>query len=296
MISSIIGILLSAGIILKGYGEPVSWELIILVLMSFIVGYINKKFTCLAYVTSLVYLIDILLVTLKIKEAYFTLPYEKLILLVGVLHIIEGLLTYLYGSKQNRCIVSYKRNQITGGYEAYRKWYIPLFLFTIKGFYVPLLCVVVYADETYTMKPEEKARKSGLCILGYGSFILLISIFISISKWPLIVGIILMPVAHEILFVINDFMEKGTYIYNLPVKGVRVIEINNEQKQKNKIKRGDIILKINGKDILDEEMYYHQVLEERLVMILQDMKGNIKILNFDKQAYERLQVVILPTE
>lgn len=264
--------------------------------MSFILGYINKKWTCLAYGITCVYFIDFLLMMFKAREEHFNLPYEKLILLVGVLHIVEGLLTYLYGSKQNRCIVSYKRNQITGGYEAYRKWYIPLFLFTIKGFYIPLLCVIAYGDETYTMKPEEKARKSGKCILSYGLFILLIGILISLAKLPLLVGIIVMPVTHEILFVINHLMEKGNCIYNLPARGVRVIEINHEQRHQNKIKRGDIILKINGKNIIDEDIYYQQLLEKWLVIMLQDMQGNIKILNFDQREYEKLEVIILPTQ
>ena len=296
VISNAVGILLSIGITLSNYGEPVSWELAILVLMSLILGVIDKKLTCLAYTTALVYLMDIILVGFKIKAVYFTLPYEKLILLVGVLHMLEGLLTYLYGAKDNQCIINYKRNQITGGYETYRKWYIPLFLFTIKGFYVPLLCVLVYADETYTMKPEAKARKSGKCILLYGTIILMIGLLVYLKKVPLILGIIMMPIAHELLLAINDFMERGPYMYSLPRKGVRIIEINKEQKQTNKIKRGDVILKVNGADIISEEDYYKQLLEKRLVMMIKDLEGNKKILSFDKEEYEKLEVIILPKE
>ena len=131
----LVGILLSAGIIGRGYGEPVSIELILLVLGSMVLGALDPKFTCLAYVTAIIYLIDAGLVLLKIKGTYFTLPYEKLILLVGALHIIEGVMAYFYGAKDNLCVVNYKRNQITGGYQAYRRWYIPLFLFTIHGIF-----------------------------------------------------------------------------------------------------------------------------------------------------------------
>ncbi len=296
VIGSAIGILLSAGIILKNYGEPVSWELVILLLMSLILGFIDKKLTCLAYVTALVYLMDTILVGFKLKAMYFTLPYEKLILIVGALHMLEGLLTYLFGARENQCIINYKRNQITGGYQAYRKWYIPLFLFTIKGFYVPLLCVLVYADETYTMKPEAKAKKSGKCIWMYGSIILLIGLLVCLRKVPLVLGMIMMPIAHELLFVINDFMERGPYMYSLPKKGVRVIEINKEQKQRNNIKRGDVILKVNGKNIIGEEEYYKQLLEKRLVMMIEDLEGNKKILSFDKEEYEKLEIIILPRE
>ena len=296
VIGSAIGILLSAGIILKNYGEPVSWELVILLLMSLILGFIDKKLTCLAYVTALVYLMDTILVGFKLKAMYFTLPYEKLILIVGALHMLEGLLTYLFGARENQCIINYKRNQITGGYQAYRKWYIPLFLFTIKGVYVPLLCVLIYTDETYTMKPEVKAKKSGQCIGVYGSIILLVGLLVCFRKMPLVLAMMIMPMAHELLFVINDWMERGPYMYSLPKKGVRVIEINKEQKQRNPIKRGDVILKVNGKDILDEETYEKQLLEKRIVMMLEDLEGNKKILSFDKEEYEKLEIIILPRE
>lgn len=296
VIGSAIGILLSAGIIFKNYGEPVSWELVILLLMSLILGFIDKKLTCLAYVTALVYLMDTILVGFKLKAMYFTLPYEKLILIVGALHMLEGLLTYLFGARENQCIINYKRNQITGGYQAYRKWYIPLFLFTIKGVYVPLLCVLIYTDETYTMKPEVKAKKSGQCIGVYGSIILLVGLLVCFRKMPLVLAMMIMPMAHELLFVINDWMERGPYMYSLPKKGVRVIEINKEQKQRNPIKRGDVILKVNGKDILDEETYEKQLLEKRIVMMLEDLEGNKKILSFDKEEYEKLEIIILPRE
>ena len=109
-------------------------------------------------------------------------------------------MAYFYGAKDNLCVVNYKRNHITGGYQAYRRWYIPLFLFTIQGIYVPLICVLVYADETYTMNPEVKARRSGKYIFIYGCIILLVGILVTLKKVPLPLGIIMMPIAHELLF------------------------------------------------------------------------------------------------
>ncbi len=290
------GLLLSGIVVFNNYGQPVSIELILLVLASMILGRIDKRLTCLSYVIATIYLVDTGLILLKLKENYFTLPYEKLIVLVGVLHMIEGIMTYFYGAKGNQCVINYKGNQIAGGYQAYRKWYIPLFLFTINGYYVPLLCVLVYGDETYTMMPELKSRKNGKYIFIYGCHIFLIGIAVVLHQVSLPIGIMLMSIAHEMLFAMNYFLEQAPCIYTLPRKGVRVIEIIKEQVQRNKIERGDIILKINGKNIEDEETYYKQLGEQRLVIILEDLKGNKKILHFEQREYEELGVIILPNE
>ncbi len=290
------GLLLSGVAVINHYGEPVSIELILLVIASMILGRIDKRLTCLAYVIAIIYLIDTGLVLLKLKENYFTLPYEKLIVLVGVLHMIEGAMAYFYGAKDNLCVINYKGNQIAGGYRAYRKWYIPLFLFTINGYYVPLLCVLVYGDETYTMVPELKSRKSGKYILIYGCLILMVGIAVVLHQVSLPIGIMLMPIAHELLFAMNHFLEQAPYIYAVPIKGVRVIEVMKEQVQRTKIERGDIILKINGENVEDEETYYKQLGEQRLVMILEDLKGNKKILHFEHREYEELGVIVLPNE
>ena len=290
------GLLLSGVAVINHYGEPVSIELILLVIASMILGRIDKRLTCLAYVKPNIYQVDTGLVLLKLKENYFTLPYEKLIVLVGILHMIEGIMAYFYGAKDNICVINYKGNQIAGGYRAYRKWYIPLLLFTINGYYVPLLCVLVYGDETYTMVPELKSRKSGKYIFVYGCLILMVGIAVVLHQVSLPIGIMLMPIAHELLFAMNHFLEQAPYIYAVPTKGVRVIEVMKEQVQRTKIERGDIILKINGKNIEDEETYYKQLGEQRLVMILEDLKGNKKILHFEQREYEELGVIVLPNE
>ena len=57
-----------------------------------------------------------------------------------------------------------------------------------------------------------------------------------------------------------------------------------------------MILKVNGKNIIGEEEYYKQLLEKRLVMMIEDLDGNKKILSFDKEEYEKLEIIILPRE
>ncbi len=292
----LISTLLSAGVIVFDLGEEVTFELIFLVIGSIILGKINVRLTCLAYVASSVYIIDLLITLLGIKGSEFNLPYEKLILLVGIMHIIEGFMAYFYGAIDNVCVLNYKDKQIIGGYRAYRKWYIPLFLFEINGIYLPLICIMAYCDETYTMMPSRKSHINGTSVLIYGVVVACIGFLTIIGILATSIAMLIMPIAHEVLFMIDEHLEKEPYIYDFPKKGVRVIEVSGNQDSVNKIQRGDIILKVNGKQIVDEDSYYKEIDSVRMVMTLKDLDGNKKILHFDKVDYDKLEVIILPKE
>ena len=292
----LISILLGLGVIYFDLGTEVTFELIFLVIGSFILGKINVRLTCLAYVVSLVYFTDLIITLLGIKKEPFSLPYEKLIVLVGVMHMVEGFMVYLYGAIDNVCIVNYKDEKIIGGYRTYRKWYIPLFLFKLNGIYLPLICIMAYCDETYTNIPVQKSKRNGVAVFIFGVIITYMGLVVLGGRMIVMLAMAIMPLAHELLFMIDEYLEKEPYIYDLPKKGIRVLEVSKEQHSVTKIERGDIILKINGKLLTDEDSYYKAIKEARLVMILKDLGGNKKILHFDRKDYEQLDIVILPKE
>ena len=291
----IISILLSLVVVIFDLGAEITFDLIFLVIGSFIMGQINIRFTCLAYVVSALYLLDLVITLLGIKQDYLNLPYEKLILLVGITHVVEGIMAYLYGDIDNASIVNYKEEQIIGGYKTYRRWYIPLFLFKLGGVYLPIICVMGYCDETYTTNPSVKTQRNGITILIYGLIMIYVGMMVLNNKVPIVVAMIIMPLAHELQFVVSDYLERKPYMYSIPSKGVRIMEVSRQQETINKIERGDIVLKVNGKEIQDEESYYKAIDDNKLIMILKDLAGNKKILYFDKSTYEKLEIIILPT-
>ena len=292
---ALISSLLSLPVMIFDIGAEVTFELIFLVIASFGLSKINVRLTCLSYVVSFVYLVDLVITLLGIKNFYFDLPYEKLILLTGTMHVIEGVMAYFYGYVDNTCVVNYKDNQILGGYKSYRRWYIPLFLFKVKGIYLPLLCVMAYCDETYTMIPKKKTHRNAIMVAIYGLVVIYMGILVLSQRMLIVIAMTIMPLAHELLFIIDEYLEKEPYMYSIPKKGVRIIEVSSKQESVNKIERGDIMLRVNGKNILNEDSYYRAIDDKKLVMILRDISGNKKILYFDKKSYEELEVVILPS-
>ena len=158
------------------------------------------------------------------------------------------------------------------------------------------MCIMAYCDETYTMIPTQKSHRNGIAVLIYGAIVTYIGLLTIKGKMELVLGMSMMPLAHELLFMIDNYLEKEPYIYNFPKKGVRVLEVSPNQTYVNRIERGDIVLKINGKDVLDEDSYYKAIEDKNLIIILKDLYGNRKILHFNKREYEKLEVIILPKE
>lgn len=287
-----IGIGLSTMIIVFDLGIPFTWWLILLVPASILGGLIDQHFTCLAYAVTFIYLIDSGTNYLKFKTELL-LPYGSLILLVGGLHLIEGILTSLYGYKENKCIITYKGNKIAGGYQAYRKWRIPLFLFVLNGIYVPIIVVMVYGDDTYTMNPKKKAQKMGLYIGIYGLIMIFLS-FISHESRLLPITILCMPILHELMLKISKKQEEKEPLYSYPNRGVRVIEILNQEEGKSFLKRGDIILSINNQEINELEAYDKIINEEALVIKIETLQGGEKIVCCKGKELHQLGVILLP--
>lgn len=218
---------------------------------------IDGRLTCLTYVVACIYTIDYLLVMLGWKSAFFELSYGRLIYLVGGLHFMEGILTLFFGDKKTQAVVKYRGKEIAGGYRAYGKWLIPLLFFSFRGIYVPIVAAIVYFNETFVMSPKEKSKKMGLLIGSFGLLILAIGFLVEKGLLALTTGIWLMPIFHELLFWIDNTLEKGPLKYTYPALGIRVIDIlgNNALD----IRRGDIIIALNQKVLMEESSYYDEL-------------------------------------
>jgi len=141
------------------------------------------------------------------ESACFALPYSNLIIVVGIMHMIEGIMTVLSRHQYKEVIVAYKRNTLVGGYHVYRKWFIPLLLFYIRDFYIPILAILVYADDTYGAEPSRKTGIMGGYILGYGVVIALLGYMAFREFFPLQLAMMCMPVLHEQIFEVNRRVE-----------------------------------------------------------------------------------------
>lgn len=277
-------------------GIPFTLGILILIPISLIGGWINPKYTCLAYVVPITYVIDCLLHAINMRQTQL-IPYENFIILIGILHAIEGFLTTEYGANDYKEITNYERNKIAGGYQLERRWYVPLLFFTIKGFYIPILAVLAYTDETYNMKPKQKATKMGFVIKLYACTILLLGTLTKLGYIPLILTIFFTLILHELMFAINDQIEAHSPMNTLPTTGLRIVATTQIPGFNNPFSRGDIIESINSHPINTLEDYENilNTNEDQYTIIIQTLEGTYHTISCNKSLLIRASNVFLPT-
>lgn len=290
-------LLISALVILADIKIPISWEFILVIIVSIIVNQIDSKLTCMAYVIAILFIIDEVLVLSGLKSNYFRLAYIEMIVLVGILHCIEGLLTFSYGGNRNVAIMTYRGKKVAGGYQAYGRWFIPLLLFSINGFYVPIVAAVVYLNESFVLTPKVKARRMGSWIFIYGLIVMSMGYFTSTGDLPLLLSILTMPILHEILFAIDAHIEQGELLYPYPKQGVRVMDFEEmipSRLGKRNIEKGDIILKVNQSRVNTEEEYRAALGKENMKLVLQKLSGAMTEVRYTYEELEGMKLVFLP--
>ena len=209
-----------------------------------------------------------------------------IIALVGILHFMESLLILLEGADDSIPIIIKKEGKFASAYMMQKYWPLPFALLVMEVMtavpqgsiempdWWPLMKniidnpggVLVYSIYPITAVPIRrycgihhsgaKSRRTALSLMAYSLFLLVTAIFAPNRIWLQGLGVILMPLLHEILIVQGQKRErysKPLYVY--PDKGVRVLDLKPEGLgEKLGLRRGDVILKINGTEI---ENYLH---------------------------------------
>lgn len=299
MIASItVGILISALMIMLGLGIPLTPGVLLIIPISIIFGLITPKYACLAYVVPSIYVIDCILHGLGLLQGHNPnlLPYENIIILIGILHAIEGGLTAQYGANDSKEILSYNKEKIAGGYRLDKKWCVPLLFFTIKGWYIPIVAVLAYTDETYTMKPNQKASKMGFIIKLYACTVLGLGVLSKLGYIPVILVLFFVLILHELMFAINEQLEAHSTINTPPKQGLRIIATTESQDFHNPFNRGDIIEFINSDPINTLEDYEKALNTdaEQYIISMQTVEGNYKIIHCDKTLLKKAENIFLP--
>ncbi|MBP3886590.1 MAG: hypothetical protein J6F30_02885 [Cellulosilyticum sp.] len=290
-----IGLILSLVMIRSGLVIQLEWCFLLIVLVSFIVSKINTRLTCLAYVMAIIFFIDCLLIIIGLKETLFKLDYVKMIYIVGILHFIEGIFTFLWGGEDSCPIITYRGKKVAGGYEASGSWLIPLLFFSVGGIYVPLIASVVYYNQSFVKSPREKAKTMGFLIGGYGIIICSIGYLVTEGLMTLPLGLLSMPLLHEFLFMIDDYIESRPLKYSLPTKGIRVMEVMGINALG--ITRGDIIKEINHKEIHDELEYCEALKSaKKFILKIEKIKGEEVQIICSSEELEKSKFLFLPPD
>lgn len=290
-------LLINGWIVLRGIHLPLDWTYLLILSLSILMSQIDSKLTCMAYVIPTIFIIDETLVLSGLKTHYFNLAYQEIIILVGVLHCVEGILTLSCGGKRHTAIMTYRGKKAAGGYQAYGKWFIPLLLFSVQGIYIPLIVVVVYLNESFVLSPRSKARVMGGWILIYGLSIVGLGYLTYLGKLPLLFSMLSMTILHELLFSIDTHMEQGELLYPYPRQGIRVMELQEKilrGKGKIRIEKGDVILKVNGILVSTEEAYHEAIGEGGIILTVKKISGALVQLEYTKEELKSMALVFLP--
>lgn len=335
IIGGIIGsiILTSLGVVFSE-NSGISYLFVISILLMLI----RPRLICFSYsgaiLGGIVIIIKLINIFIPYSLGVFDLNIFYLAILIGVFHVIEGILVIVDGDRGAVPVFTNRDNKILGGYALKRYWALPIAIIIamngnnsmlsymtesisnpdwwplIKLPYglaliagsiisiVPFYMVLGYSSITFTKSKREKAISSGVHILAYG--ILLIA-SAQISRFGIIGEIfvvIFMPAAHELMLKLQaDREKKQVAKFVSDEEGLVVLEMSADSRMREfGIDIQSKILSVNGKKINSEAEVY-SILKENLynaVLKIKDSHGMVKDIQFRHNKNTRLGILVVP--
>lgn len=186
---------------------PITKGMLILIPITIILVCINPKWGCFSYVIPITYVIYEIGKLIGQNLDWFDLHYSKMTILIGVLHIVEGILVGIYGYENSQKVPMYREKHITSGYIFRKYWPIPLLVFKYTSnqiTIVPIYAMLGYVDMTLLKNPKFKPRVMGSILGIYG--IIIVSLGYLVIKQVINIGVvmIIMPILHEVMFLVNN--------------------------------------------------------------------------------------------
>ncbi|WP_058486736.1 PDZ domain-containing protein [Defluviitalea phaphyphila] len=304
----LIGILASIILVLVGFPIYLSEYMMFLLPISILLAIINFRYLCFSYSGGILGLLALVFPNIN-------LDISGIIALVGIMHLMESGLIFIEGAYDSIPIVIKKEGKIAAAYMMQKYWPLPFALLVMEIttkipreviempnwwpimkniiynpnemliYYIyPITAILGYGDIAVSTSPEKKSKKTAISLMIYSIVLLSIAVFSPNRIWLQGIGVILMPLLHEILIVSGQRKERlATPIYYYPEKGVRILDLKPEGiGEKIGLKRGDVILKINGIEI-EDYMHMKEILNNYYNFIWLDIveaEGNPKYLEY----------------
>ncbi|MBU3205034.1 PDZ domain-containing protein [Clostridium algidicarnis] len=309
---------------------------------SLLLLFFSPRFICFSYSGALLGLLSIILnlikdplltmyPTIEIINRPFYIDIAALMTLVGVLHIVEGLLVSVDGHRGAIPIFTNRDGKILGGFALKRYWAMPIAILMILSnetgtigqniitpswwpimrnpltlsiltmavvSIMPFYGVLGYNSITFTRSKGEKSAMSGIGILIYGITLTLVAQLARISLSLQLFVILFAPLAHEIMLNTQKIIESKTVPkFISDEEGLMVLDVAPQSIAYNAgIRSGDKLLEINNSKI-ENESYFYKTLNEGIEEVkfkLKDSKGNIKQLVLNKGKRNKIGLVIVP--
>lgn len=302
--------------------------------ISLLLLFFKKRFICFSYSGAVLGLISIISGLIN-KYTNSTVAMEvdilALMTLVGVLHIIEGILVMIDGGRGAIPVFTNKDDKIAGGFSFNRYWIMPIAVFIALNSQIndvataaiatptwwplinktavtkiltaaiivatPFYCVTGYNAVSFTKDKRKKPIHSGIGILIYGLSLVAIAQIAQFGILAQLVVIIYAPLAHEFMIKTQNKLEqKGEYLYVTDNDGVAVLEVApNSPAFEIGIRRGDKIVAINKQKVLSEVEVFNVAKQCAIEFPIKIKKISGEIVDLViKPRNKRLGILLVP--
>lgn len=258
------------------------WPVAILLML------INLRYLCFAYSGGI-------LAVFSLIFGFPQINIPQIIALVAVLHMVESLLILFSGHLgATPAFIKIAGGRVVGGFALQRFWPIPLVVLAAVStgmaqygtellgmpdwwplletqsalqpvqlqelaiVLLPVLAALGYSDVSITKSPPEKSRLAALHLALYSVVLLLLAILAARNQSFLLAAALFAPLGHELVIYISKRMESdGEALYTPTPYGVRVLDVlPNLVAWRAGIRSGDVLLALNGQELLDKDSFY----------------------------------------
>lgn len=306
-----------------------------LFITSILLMFIRPKLICFAYSGAILGFISIMINSASIVKAEFlNINIFYLVILIGIFHIIEGILVIIDGDRGAVPVFTNKDGKILGGYALKRCWVLPIAMMIVvsidksasnfavesiqsfnwwplikssSGFALlisgaihmsPFYTMLGYSSVTFTRTKREKALSSGIYILIYGAIIIAVS---QIAKFGILGEMLVlafMPFAHEYMlkFQLKN-EEKRIPKFVSDEEGLVILEISTDSKVREfGVNVENKLISINDKSVNSEAEIY-SIIRDNLynaILKIKDSHGSVKDVKFRHDRNTRIGILLVP--
>ena len=307
-------------------------EIQYLFFISILLMFANPRFICFSYSGAILALVSLLLNNSGNTDI-INIDILSLMTFIGVLHIIEGFLVMVDGSRGATPVFSNRNNKIIGGFSFNRNWAIPLTILiaftavstdsvatqtiatpgwwplirnedilniinTLSISLISFVGVIGYSSISFTKCKKEKAVSSGIFILGYGFILCLVAQLTRFGLYGKLFVTFFAPLAHEGMIRIQRVIENTRKpLFVSDDEGIAVLDVlNNSNGFSCGLRSGDKIIEINDVKMLSEKQVYEMVRDQvgSLKIKIKSKKQEIKELTLNRDRSLGFGVVLVP--
>lgn len=308
--------------------------IILIFFISIMFMLFKPRFACFSYsgaILGLISIISSIIFTYAGETSPIQIDIMSLVVVVGVLHMMEGFLIMFDGSRGAVPVFSNREGKILGGFALNRLWVVPIAIFIVVASnstggggnvdtpswwpiigteqnlmliqtavlsLVPNFAGLSYSSVTFTKTKRQKAIWSGLYVLIFGLVLTLASQICRFGVIGELLIVLFMPLGHEIMIYMQRRAEnKGNPIYVSDDEGISVLEVIPYTPAYDAgIRSGDKITSINGNSIENEIEVYNLIKESYMPIEFQVKKydGNSIKYSIQPDKKRRIGVVLVP--